>query len=92
MPRLSYPLKTYIKAAEKLAKAKGFSKVEYYSKSGSGWRFEAFIGQEAIPTSFWVVHTEHNKKKEITSMEDYRKAVRVLNATFEEFLEILKKC
>ena len=92
MPRLSYPLNTYIKATEKLAKIKGFSKIEYYSKSGSGWRLEAFIGQETVPTSFWVIHTEHTKKKEITSKEDYRKAVRVLNATLEEFLEILKQC
>lgn len=90
MPRLSYPLNTYIKAVEKLAKAKGFSKIEYYSKSGSGWRFEAFIGTEVVPTSFWVIHTEHSKRKEIISKEDYKKAVRVLNATFEEFLEILK--
>lgn len=91
MPRLNYPLNTYIKAVEKLAKVKGFSKIEYYSKSGSGWRFEAFIGSETTPTSFCVIHTEHTKKKEITSMEDYKKAVRVLNATFEEFIEILKQ-
>ncbi|MEK7081254.1 MAG: hypothetical protein AAB902_02615 [Patescibacteria group bacterium] len=92
MQRLDYALKTYIKAVEILAKTKGFSKIEFHSKSGSAVRFEAFVGNDTVPHSMWVVHVLHDKRKTIYSKEDYRKVTVNLVCTMEEFLEVLKQC
>jgi len=92
MQKLNYPLKSYIKAVEKLAICKGFVKVENSDKRGSAVRFEPFIKNEVKPHSMWVVHTDHTKMRRITSTEDYKKVARNLNSTLEEFLEIIKQC
>lgn len=90
MPKPSYPLKKYIKAAEKLAKIKGFDRIEYEAATGSIIRFELFLPNESEPTSFWIIHHDHNGKKTIWSRDDYRKAADRMNATEDEFLDILR--
>lgn len=60
-------------------------------KKGSAIHFESFVGSETVPHEMWQVHYSHSKMKNITSMEDYKKAARKLNATIEEFKEILEE-
>jgi len=87
MPKLRYPLKKYIKAVEKIAEEKGLSRVESFPTKGSIVRFELFEEGTDVPTCFWVVHHDHNRKKEIISKEDYRKAAARLNCTLDELIK-----
>ena len=93
MPRLNYQLKVYIKAVDILAQKKGFNRVEMIRKKGGYvFRFEAFIGEETKPHSMWTVHTEHNRKEIVYSMEDYKKIATNLVCSMEEVLQVLKEC
>lgn len=92
MQKLNYPLKTYIKAVEIIAKQKGFREIKVCSKKGSAVRFDTFVNSEEDVHSAWTVHSKHNKKRTIYSKEDYRKVPRHLNCTLEEFIEILEQC
>lgn len=91
MQRPNYQLKTYIKAVELLYKKKGFSALDYREgRKGSAYHFELFRSGEIEPHTVWQVHTDHTKKRIITSREDYRKAARNLMITEEEFMDTLK--
>lgn len=90
MQKLSYALKTYIKAVEILAKTKGFREIKIYNSGGSAVHFDVFMGSETTPHSMWQVHALHDKKRTVISKEDYKKVTRHLNCTLEEFLEVLK--
>ena len=89
MSRLSHPLKKYKKAVEQLAEKNGVS-VTVTATKGSIVRFELFEPDAAIPMSIWVIHHSHNKKKEIWSKEDCKKAARNLCCTYEEFVECVR--
>lgn len=91
MPRLNYPLKTYVKAVETLTIRKGFDRVRSVNNGGSIVRFELFCSNEVAPTSIWIVHFEHSKAKRIISREDYKKAALRLNSTLEEFISVLEE-
>lgn len=92
MPRLSYELNSYIKAVENLALKKGFDKVLNIKTGGSVVRFELFLKNESKPTSMWVIHHDHNRKKTIWSKEDYKKAASRLQCTYDELIDEIKKC
>lgn len=91
MPRpKKYSLKEYIKAVEILAKRKQLRiEVSYGLKNAI--RFDVFIGNEEEPWDMWVIHTEHTKRREVWSKENYRKPDRCLDARSGEFLEILEE-
>lgn len=91
MQKLNYQLKTYIKAVEILTIRKGFESLKIHNKSGSAVHFELFLKGEIVPHNVWQVHTEHNKRKNIISKEDYKKGAKNLNISLEEFIEILKE-
>jgi hypothetical protein len=86
--RKQYPLKEYIRAAVTLAERKKLRiAVSYGSKNAI--RFDVFMGNETEPRDMWVVHTEHTKRREVWSKENYQKPDHCLNARPGEFLEIL---
>jgi hypothetical protein len=76
---------------ESLALKKHFRDAKNWNKSGSGVHFELFLQNEIVPHSVWQVHTEHDRMRRIISKEDYKKAARHLNVTYEEFIEEIKK-
>ena len=87
MPRPKlYPLKDYIKAAEKLAAKKGL-RLEVTPGKGSAVRFDVFMAGEIEPWEIWAVHTSHTKKREIWSKEDYKKPDRCLGLEPGTFLK-----
>jgi len=90
MPKLNYPLKTYIKVVKSIATEKGLSSVKVTPAKGSVVRFELFEKNMNIPMSIWVIHHTHNNKKEIWSKDDYRKAARNLGCDYLTFLEKFK--
>lgn len=90
MQKFSYKLKTFIKAIEVIAKQKGLE-LRMVNKKGSGIRFELFRPNASLPENLWVVHTEHEAAKRITSRQDYKKAAYELNITLEEFAEVLEQ-
>ncbi len=90
MQRLNYPLNKYIKAAEKIALANGFSRIEIVQKRGSVVRFDVFQPNESKPCNMWTVHTEHNKKRNIISKDDYRKMSVYLKSSMEQVIETLE--
>lgn len=87
MPKLSYPLKKYIKAVESIAEEKGLSHVKVTPTKGSIVRFELFEKNVDIPTVIWTIHHSHNKKQEIWSKEDYKKAARNLCCEYDYFIK-----
>jgi hypothetical protein len=90
MQKFNYKLKTFIKAVERIAKSKSLE-LKVFSKKGSGLRFELFEIGSDIPSNFWVIHTEHEAAKRITSRQDYKKASYELNISLEEFVQILEE-
>jgi hypothetical protein len=92
MPKLrQYALNDYIKAVDKLAFIKGVT-IKYFYNKGSAVRFEVFINKEEIPVEMWVVHTNHSKKREVWSKEDYRKPEKYIKGSRSgEFIEILEQ-
>lgn len=90
MQKFSYKLKTFIRAIEIIAKQKGLE-LKMFNKKGSGIRFELFKSGTSTPENFWVIHTEHESAKRITSKQDYKKAAYELNITIEEFVEVLEQ-
>ena len=90
MPKLNYPLKKYSKAVEKIAKENGLAEVKSFPTKGSIVRFELFEVGESIPMCFWVIHHGHDRKKEIWSKDDYRKAADRLNCSLDEFVKRVK--
>lgn len=90
MQRFSYKLKTFIKAIEVIANQKGLQ-LKIITKKGSGIRFELFRSNSSIPENFWVVHTEHEASKRITSKQDYKKAAYELNIDVKDFIKILEE-
>lgn len=92
MPRLNYALKDYIKAVEILASTKNLQ-IKCFYTGKNGVRFEVFQGAETIPWDMWVVHTEHSKRREIWSRDNYKKPDQCIGAeagTFVKILESLK--
>lgn len=88
--RKQYSLKEYIKAVEILAERKKLRiAVSYGSKNAI--RFDVFMVTETKPADMWVIHTEHTKRREVWSKENYRKPDRCLDARPGEFLEILEE-
>ncbi len=90
MQKFSYKLKTFIKAVSIIAEQRSLE-LRTETKSGSGIRFELFKPKSSIPENFWVVHTEHEAAKRITSRQDYKKAAYELNVTMDEFIKILEQ-
>ena len=90
MQKFNYKLKTFIKAVEIISERKN-KRLEIFNKKGSGIRFELFSLKESQPTNFWVIHTEHNSSKNITSKKDYQKASYELAVTLDEFIEALEE-
>lgn len=90
MPKLNYPLKKYEKAVRLIAERNGLADVKVTSTKGSIVRFELFEIGQTVPMSIWVIHHSHDRKEEIWSREDYRKAARNLSCTEEEFLNTIK--
>jgi hypothetical protein len=90
MQKFNYKLKTFIKAIEVIAGQKGLY-LKMSTKKGSGIRFELFKQNASVPENFWVIHTEHEAAKRITSRQDYKKAAYVLNVELEYFVEILEQ-
>jgi len=90
MSKLSYPLKKYIKAVESIAQEKGLADVRITPNKGSVVRFELYEKGESIPMSIWIIHHSHNRKKEIWSKEDYKKAARNLNCEYDFLMERIK--
>ena len=88
MPRRRRPLKDYIKAVQILA-AKKKLRVEVYQGNKNAIRFEVFQGDNQEPWEMWTIHTEHSKRKEIWSPEDYKKPDLHLSAESGEFVKIL---
>lgn len=89
MQRLNYQLKLYIKAVEKIASDKGLS-VKNKPTKGSVVRFDLFEQGGTTPSTFWIIHHEHNKKQIVWSKEDYRKAADRLACTLEKFIETIE--
>jgi len=87
MPKLNHQLKKYIKAVEAIARENGLASVKVTHTKGSIVRFELFEHNQTIPMSIWVIHHTHNKKREIWSREDYKKAARNLGCDFEIFIK-----
>ncbi|MEK7187138.1 MAG: hypothetical protein AAB690_02475 [Patescibacteria group bacterium] len=87
--RKQYRLNDYLKAVTILAEQKGF-RVEYFLGNKNAIRFEVFRKEQDEIWEMWTIHTEHSKKKEVWSKEDYRKPDQHLNARPGEFLEILE--
>jgi hypothetical protein len=91
MPKVGqYPADSYIRAAKKMAKLKGFDRVECTRGSKNAYRFEVFIPGEELPACFWAIHVSHDRKELVWSRDDYRKPDRELNGRSGEFLEILE--
>lgn len=84
-----YPLNEYIKAAERLAAQKGF-RLEVGMGSKNAIRFDVFMAGETQPWDFWTVHTNHNKRREVWSKEDYRKPDRCMGLGEGTFLAMLE--
>jgi hypothetical protein len=89
MPKLNYPLNIYIRAVEQLVLESNFERVRIKETTGSIVRFEVFIPGENEPTSIWVIHYAHDRKKSVWSKEDYKKPPKHLCMPETRFLEIL---
>lgn len=90
MPKQKHwSLANYIKAVDILAERKGFVIKSFLNKH-NGIHFDAFRKGESEVWDVWTIHTEHTKKREIWSKEDYRKPDRCLDARAGEFLEVLE--
>ncbi len=90
MPKLNYQLKKYKKAVLEIALSKGLVNVRVTPTKGSTVRFELFEKNMSVPMSIWIIHHSHDRKQEIWSREDYRKAARNLCCSEEEFLNKIK--
>ena len=90
MSRLNFQLKKYEKAVRHIAAQKGLERVEVIPNKGSVVRFELFEIGEKIPKCMWVIHHSHDRKQEIWSPEDYKKAARNLCCEYQEFLDVIK--
>tara|TARA_B100000745_G_scaffold267052_1_gene192605 strand:- start:8 stop:283 length:276 start_codon:yes stop_codon:yes gene_type:complete len=91
MPKLSYPLKKYIKVVEFFVKENGLEQLKTVPNKGSVVRFEIYEVGSTKPLAMWVIHHGHTRKKEIWSPEDYKKAARCLNCDYKEFLKQFSK-
>jgi hypothetical protein len=90
MPRLNYQLKYYIKAVERIAKDKKLARVVITPTKGSIVRFELFEEGIEVPKSIWTIHHGHDRRQEIWSKDDYRKASVNLNCTLEDFIKEIR--
>ncbi len=85
-----YKLESYIKAVEELARRNRLI-VRVENKKGSAVAFKVFLrATDSTPDSVWVIHTQHTRKREVWSKEDYRKPSRNLGGEVEDFLIILE--
>ena len=84
-------LKDFCKAVEISAGVCGYDHVSHGPKKGSVYAFQFFQhAQSSQPDSIFVVHTGHNKKKEIWS-DDLKKAWERTAISEEIFKGILNK-
>lgn len=90
MPKLNYPLKKYEKAVREIARKNGLFDVKVTATKGSIVRFELFEKNMSVPMSIWVIHHTHDRKQQIWSREDYKKAARNLCCSEEDFLNKIK--
>jgi hypothetical protein len=90
MPKLSYPLNIYIKAVEQLVTESNFERVRVKETTGSIVRFEVFIPGEIDPTSIWIIHYGHDRKKTVWSKDDYKKPPKHLCMPETRFFDILR--
>lgn len=90
MPKLNYQLKKYTKAVESIAKENGLASVKVTPNKGSIIRFELFEEGQSNPMVIWTIHHSHNRKKQIWSKEDYKKAARNLNCEYDYFIEKIR--
>lgn len=93
MSQLQHSLNSYIKVVERFVEQKrSFDRVNYFFHKGSIVHFDLYMKGEADPCSFWQVHFDHrNNKKPIVSKEDYKKAARILDVPFDEFMDMFSK-
>lgn len=91
MPKPNYPPKKYTKIIEQIAKENELDRVEVIPNKGSIVRFELYEKERSTPLVMWTIHHRHNRRKEIWSPEDHKKAARNLNCDYGEFLKRFKK-
>jgi hypothetical protein len=89
MPKLKFQLKHYIKAVESIAEPMKLT-VQVTATTGSIIRFELFESGQKVPRSIWVIHHSHDRRQEVWSKDDYRKAALNLSCTTEEFIDRIK--
>lgn len=87
----SYKLSDYIKAIDILSIGK-FGKFIHREGKGSAYHFEIYEKEtDTTPCNVWNVHYSHDRKKEIWSKQDLKKAATYLCVDFDRFIETIEK-
>ncbi len=90
MPKLRHSLNDYIKAVEILAATRNLDVRCFYGKHNAIC-FELYMKDDKInPWDVWTIHTEHSKKREVWSREDYKKPDLHIGTEAGSFIKILE--